>query len=143
MKWATRAGVHVDRVGCAWLIRRAIDPEGVFLFVSDLTEVPADAVAFDMPGADLAHRDTDCTFETILRQYEIQDPVLWKIGELIHEADLEDELYDAPEAPGLDVIVTGLSMTLGDEDVLAVTGLVLDGLYEYFKHGLILGRGNS
>lgn len=143
MKWATRAGVHVDRVGCAWLIRRAIDPEGVFLFVSDPAELPADAVAFDMPGVALTHRDADCTFETILRQYEIQDPVLWKIGELIHEADLDDELYDAPEARGLDVIVRGLSMTLDDEDVLAVTGPLLDGLYEYFKRSLILGRGIS
>ncbi|GAA5195412.1 hypothetical protein GCM10023346_25290 [Arthrobacter gyeryongensis] len=140
MKWATRSGVHVDRAGCAWLIRRILDPDAVFVFVDDPAEVPADATAFDMPGVDLSHHGPDCTAETILRRYEIQDPVAWKIAEIIHEADLEDERYDAPAAPGLDIIIRGLSLTLDDDALLGITGPVFDGLYEYFKRGMILGR---
>ncbi|WP_284984012.1 chromate resistance protein ChrB domain-containing protein [Arthrobacter sp. efr-133-TYG-118] len=143
MKWATRSGVHVDRAGCAWLIRRMIDPDAVFVFVDDPAEVPADATAFDMPGVDLSHHGPDCTAETILRRYEIQDPVAWKVAEVIHEADLEDDRYDAPAAPGLDIIIRGLSLTLDDNTVLGITGPVFDGLYEYFKRGMILGREPS
>jgi hypothetical protein len=143
MKWATRTGVHVGRAGCAWLIRRMIDPDAVFVFVDDPAEVPADATAFDMPGVDLSHHGPDCTAETILRRYEIQDPVAWKVAEVIHEADLEDDRYDAPAAPGLDIIVRGLSLTLDDDTVLGITGPVFDGLYEYFKRGMILGREPS
>lgn len=103
MNWATRAGIHIDRAACAWLIRRHLDPDAQFVFVADPTEVPQDATPFDMRGVELSHHDGDCTFETILRRYHLDDPVLWRIAEIIHEADLDDERYDAPEAPGLDV----------------------------------------
>ena len=64
---------------------------------------------FDMRGVDFGHHGGDCTFETILRRYDLADPVLWRIAEIVHEADLDDERYDAPEAPGLDVVLRGLS----------------------------------
>src|SRR5215211_4513621 len=102
MKWATRAGVHIDRAACAWLIRRALDADAEFVFVTD--------------------------------------PVLWKIAEIVHEADLDDERFDAPEAAGLDVVLRGLSMTGGDERTLAVSGPIFDGLYEYHRRRLLLGR---
>jgi hypothetical protein len=140
MNWATRAGIHIDRAACAWLIRRTVDPEAHFVFVADSADVPADATAFDMRGADLGHHDGDCSFETILRRHELTDPVLWRIAEIIHEADLDDERYDAPEAPGLDVILRGLSMTQSDEDILALTGPIFDGLYEFYRRSLLLGR---
>ncbi|GGI02893.1 chromate resistance protein ChrB domain-containing protein [Arthrobacter liuii] len=140
MKWATRTGVHVDRAACAWLIGRNIDKACEFIFVTDPAGVPADAVPFDMPGVDLTHHGHDCTFETMLRRYDIVDPVLWKLAEIIHEADIDDERFDAPAAPGLDIIIRGLSMTLTDEQILAVCGPILDGLYEYLKRSLILGR---
>ena len=137
MKWATRAGVHIDRAACAWLIRRHIDPHAVFVFVDDATAVPDDATPFDMRGVDLGHQRTadgqDCTFETILRRYDLTNPVLWKLAEAVHEADLEDDRFDAPAAPGLDVVLRGLSMILDDPKVLDVTGPVFDGLYEYHR----------
>lgn len=140
MKWATRAGVHVDRAACAWLIRRHIDPQAQFVFVADPADVPADATPFDMRGVELGHHGGDCTFETMLRRYDRADPVLWKLAELVHEADLDDERYHAPEAAGLDVVLRGLSMTCGDEQVLALTDPMFDGLYEYHRRGLLLGR---
>jgi hypothetical protein len=140
MRWATRAGVHIDRAACAWLIRRHLDPEAEFVFVDDPAEVPAEATAYDMRGVELGHHGGDCSFETILRRYELEDPVLWKLAELVHEADLDDERFDAPEARGLDVVLRGLSMVGDDRRVLEVSGPLFDGLYEYYRRALLLGR---
>src|SRR5205823_5039211 len=142
MKWATRASVHVDRAASAWLIRRAVDADAVFVFVDDPDEVPADATPFDMRGAELSHHGGDCTFETMLHKYGLDDPVLWDIARIVHEADLDDEKFDAPEAPGLDALCRGLSMTLDDLAMLAATGPVFDGLYE-FRRRALLGREPS
>ncbi|MFI6511036.1 chromate resistance protein ChrB domain-containing protein [Streptosporangium sp. NPDC050855] len=140
MRWATRAGVHIDRAACAWLIRRHLDPEAHFVFVDSPEQVPPDATPFDMRGVELSHHGADCSFETILRRHELTDPVLWKIAEIVHEADIDDERYDAPEAPGLDVILRGLSMTCHDERVLELTGPIFEGLYEYYRRAFLLGR---
>jgi hypothetical protein len=140
MKWATRAGIHIDRAACAWLIRRHLDPDPVFVFVTDPADVPDDATPFDMRGVDLGHHGEDCSFETILRRHNLTDPVLWRIAQIVHEADLDDERYDAPEAPGLDVVLRGLSMVCDDERILTLTGPVFDGLYEYYRRATLLGR---
>jgi hypothetical protein len=66
--------------------------------------------------------------------------VLWDVARIVHEADLGDDRFDAPEAAGLDVITRGLSMVRGDDEVLAVTGVVFDGLYEHRRRALLLGR---
>lgn len=73
MRWATRAGCHIDRAACAWLIRRFIDPHPEFVFVNDPAEVPPDATPFDMRGVELSHHGGDCSFETFLRRYELTD----------------------------------------------------------------------
>ena len=138
--WVPRAGVHIDRASSAWLIRRSIDPDARFVFVTDPDELPPDAVPFDMRGVELGHQGQDCTFETLLRRHDLLDPVLWRIAAVVHEADLEDDRYDAPEAPGLDVVLRGLSMVRDDDAVLALTAPLFDGLYEYFKRSLLLGK---
>ncbi len=140
MRWATRAGVHIDRAACAWLIRRHLDPGAEFVFVDDPDAVPPGATPFDMRAVELGHHGGACSFETILGRYELTDPVLWKLAELVHEADLDDERFDAPEARGLDVALRGLSMVCDDQRVLALTGPLFDGLYEYFRRGMLLGR---
>jgi hypothetical protein len=140
MKWATRAGCHIDRAACAWLIRRFLDEDAEFLFVDDPDEVPDDSTPFDMPGVELSHHDGDCSFETILRRFELDDAVLWDVARIVHEADLADERFDAPEGPGLDVLCRGLSMVCRDDEVLAATKPVFDGLYEYRRRALLLGR---
>src|SRR6266852_1015529 len=143
MIWATRTGCHVDRAACAWLIRRSIDNEATFVFVEDPADVPDSATPFDMRGAKLSHHGDECTFETMLKRYKLDDPVLWDIARIVHEADLADERFDAPEAPGLDVLCRGLSMILDDAAMLAATGPLFDGLYEYRRRALLLGREPS
>ena len=140
MRWVTRAGVHIDRAGSAWLIRRFIDPDATFGFVTDLADMPAGAVPFDVRGVEFSHHGDDCTFETLLRRHDLIDPVLWRIAAIVHEADLEDDRYDAPEAAGLDVVLRGLSMVNDDPEVLRVGAAVFDGLYAYFHRALITGR---
>jgi hypothetical protein len=143
MKWATRERIHIDRAACAWLISRHIDDRAEFVFVADPADVPADATAFDIPGAELSHHAGDCSFETILRRYDLDDPVLWQIAAIVHEADLDDQRYDAPEAAGMDMILRGLSMTHGDAEIVRFTCPLFDGVYEYCRRALLLGREPS
>ena len=88
----------------------------------------------------MSHHGAECSFETILRRYELTDPVLWRIAQAVHEADLDDQRFDAPEAAGLDVALRGLSMVFADEKVLELTGPLFDGLYEYYRRATLLGR---
>jgi hypothetical protein len=136
-------GIHIDRAACAWLISRHIDDGAEFVFVADPADVPADATAFDIPGTELSHHAGDCSFETILRRYDLDDPVLWQIAAIVHEADLDDQRYDVPEAAGMDMILRGLSMTHGDAEVVRLTGPLFDGMYEYCRRALLLGREPS
>ena len=140
MNWATRTGCHVDRAACAWLITRFIDTGGEFSFVDDPDDIPDDATPFDVPGAELSHHGRDCTFETMLRHFQLDDAVLWDMARIVHEADLADDRFDAPEGPGLDVLCRGLSMVCSDDEVLTVTRPLFDGLYEYRRRALLTGR---
>ena len=140
MKWATRPNCHVDRAACAWLIRRFLDREATFVFVDDPEAVPADATAFDMRGSALSHRGGDCSFETFLKAYDLADQALEDIARIVHEADIGDERFDAPEGAGLDVLIRGLSLTLGDDELLRLSDRLFDGLYEYRRQANGLGR---
>jgi hypothetical protein len=128
MRWVTRADCHVDRTACAWLIRRYVDPEASFEFVTDPDHLPEGATPFDIVGQRFSHHDGDCTFEVMLRHYELTDPALVRLGRIVHEADVEDERYDAPEAAGLDSIIRGMGQLLGDAALLQATGPMYDGL---------------
>jgi len=128
MKWVTRADCHVDRTACAWLIRRYVDPDATFLFVTDPDPLPSDATPFDIGDHPFSHHDGDCTFEVMLRHYGLSDPALERLGRIIHEADVEDERYDAPEAAGLDAIVRGMGQLMGDEALIDATIPLYDGL---------------
>ena len=142
MKWATRARVHVDRAACAWLIRRFIDPDPEFVFITDPSELPPDATPFDMRGAALGHHQGRCSFETALASYDLTaDPALEEIGRIVHQADLADDRYDAPAAAGLDIVIRGLTLTSPSDDAtLAITDRLFDGLYEHTRRQLMTGR---
>jgi len=125
------------------LIQRYIDRHAIFFFVADPADVPVDATAFDIAGAELSHHGGDCSFETILRRYGITDPVLWRIAGIVHEADVDDGRYNAPEAPGLDVALRGLSMIHSDDEILRLTKPIFNGLYEYCHAAMLLGHEPS
>ena len=135
MIWATRRHVHIDRTACAWLIRRFIDPDARFVFVDDPDEVPAEATPFDMRGVELGHRDDRCSFETIVAHYQLDDQALVRIGHVVHEADIGDERYDAPEARGLDALLRGLALSAADDDqMIAIAHPLYDALYDLWSN---------
>ena len=138
MIWATRPHCHVDRTACAWLIKRFVDPEADFAFFKDPQEAPEGAELFDVVGARLSHRGEDCSFETFLKEYDLDDPVLREIAEIVHDADLLDEKYARPESEGLDATVRGMQLSLPDDQTLTGhTDVLYDGLYAYLSREML------
>jgi hypothetical protein len=131
MKWITWAEVGVDRIACAWLIRRAVDKDAEFVFIprgSDWKEL--DGIPFDIPGANLSHRRGRCTFCTILKEYAINDRVMDQICAIVDAADSGSDLLPPPEAPGIDVICRGLVKVLKDDArALEVGATLFEALY--------------
>jgi hypothetical protein len=135
MLWVTRPHPHIDRTACAWLIRRFLDHEASFAFALD-----SDAAAnvggtpFDMRGVELGHHQGRCSFETILHKYGLTDPALHEMAAMVHDADLDDEKFRSPEAPGLDAVIRGLGMVIeNDQELLALTDRIYDGLYAWVQ----------
>ncbi len=118
MKWITRSHVHVDRVACPWLIRRFVDSEAEFLFVPAGRIAKAveetGAIPFDAPGAELGHRDGDCSFQTIVKAYGLEDPALLRLADIVGCADT-DRLSDDPIAAGLEALAVGYSLRYPDD----------------------------
>jgi hypothetical protein len=136
MKWVTWENSGVDRMACAWLIRRFIDADAKFVFVpAGHTPLPSDAEPFDIPGVRLSHQRGHCTFHTMLRVYELADPVLRRIARMVDEADVVQDVALEPAAPGLDLICRGLRLTSPDDYIALERGaLMYDGLYAQLKH---------
>ena len=128
-RWVTRPRPHVDRVASAWLIKRFIDPEAVFVFANP-AEFPADAIPFDAPNVALSHQGEDCTFETLIKRARLRDRRLARLAEVVHEADLRDGKYPRDEARGIDVAVRALLAASPDDDRVLEQGMQLfEGLY--------------
>jgi len=127
--WVTRPRPHVDRIGSAWLIKRFIDPEALFIFARP-EEFPEDAVPFDALGAEFGHQGEDCTFETLLKRSGLRDRRLGQLAEIVHEVDLHDGKFPREEARGVDLAIRGLLGTFKDDQEVLTHGFVLfDGLY--------------
>jgi hypothetical protein len=132
----------VDRTACAWLIRRFLDPEATFSFFRDPDEAPEEAELFDVAGARLSHHGEDCSFETFLKEYDLKDPALHEIAEIVHDADLMDEKYGRPESEGLDAIVRGMQLALPNDEVLTThADRLYDGLYAYLSRRVPRSEG--
>jgi hypothetical protein len=130
MKWVTWENVGVDRMACAWLIRRNIDPQAEFMFIPRGAPLPAAAEPFDIPGVALSHHDGHCSFHAFLRKYQLTDPVLERIARLVDEADTIQEVTVEPAAPGLDLLCDGLRLISPDDPTALDRGCLLyDALY--------------
>ncbi|MGH7820070.1 MAG: chromate resistance protein ChrB domain-containing protein [Candidatus Binatia bacterium] len=133
--WITRKGVHVDRMASAWLIRRFIDPEARFKFVSGRGYQPEPGeIRFDMFEAEFTHEGDRCTFEVLLERFALADPALRPIAEIVHEIDLKDSKFGRPETVGVDRLIAGIAMSnRDDEGRIAQGATVFEALYEYFR----------
>ena len=135
MKWVTWANIGVDRMACAWLIRRWIDPDSEFSFIP-VGEKPLPELGepFDIPGVRYSHHGGHCTFYTILNEQQLQDPILKRIAQLVDEADEVREVTLEPAAPGLDLICRGLRQISRDDfEALERGSLIYDALYAQLK----------
>ena len=133
--WVTRSDVFVDRMASAWLIRRFIDPEARFKFVADLKSRRAAAeVRFDMVGGEFTHVGDRCTFETLLDRFDLADPALHAIAEVVHDIDLKDDKYGRDDAPGIERVLAAIVATHQDDDArIARAAQLFDDLYTLLR----------
>jgi hypothetical protein len=147
MKWVTRERVKVDRVACPWLIKKFVDPQAEFLFVpADKVMEAADreaAVPFDVPDVELGHHGKECSFDAVVKKYDLAgDPALVLLAKIVNGADTDNSLWRQPEAAGLNAIAGGFRH-LGFEDDHAVNAaewVVYDALYAYCREMVRRGK---
>jgi hypothetical protein len=131
--WVTRPRPEIDRVGSAWLIRKFIDPKAKFIFAK---KIPANgrAVSFDMLDADFSHQGDGCTFETLLKRFRIQDKIIHKMGEMIHDADLDDDKFERTECIGIDRVLKGWAREgISDQEILRRGFQCFDALHAFLR----------
>jgi hypothetical protein len=145
MKFVTRAHAKVDRIACAWLIRRFIDGAAEILYVpaNEVMRVAQSegALPFDVPNVELGHKGPLCSFDAFLRKYELDDPALAAMAEIVRGADTDDRDL-TPESPGLYAVASGFhALSPGkfrdDHALIEVESPMYDALYEYCKEKVV------
>ena len=131
MKWVTWKNIGVDRMACAWLILRHIDPQAEFSFVPmGEKPLPENGEPFDIPGERYSHHGGHCTFYAFLKEHKLDDPILTRIAQMVDEADEIQEVTLEPAAKGLDLICRGLSRISKDDFEAVKRGyLIYEALY--------------
>jgi len=131
--WLTRPRPEIDRVGSAWLISKFIDRKPKFVFAPTADALPG-AIPFDMLDTEFSHHGNYCTFETLIRRFAISDKAIAKIGEMIHDADLDDAKFQRVEAVGIDRVLKGWAKEgLPDEEILRRGFDCFDALYCFLQ----------
>jgi hypothetical protein len=147
MKWITREKVKVDRVACPWLIKKFVDKDAEFSFVP-VDKIMSEAqrlgaTPFDVKDVELGHHGKECSFEAILKKYDLtSDPALVLLGKIVNGADTENTLWNQPEGPGLEAIAQGFRH-LGfkdDRELNAAEWIVYDALYAYCQEMVRQGK---
>jgi hypothetical protein len=133
--WVTRQGVHVDRIACAWLIRRFVDADAKFKFVAGKNYRPEPGeLRFDMFEAEYTHEGDRCSFEVMLERFGLRDAALTAIAELVHDIDMKDSKFEREETAGLAHLIIGLCKSeREDETRIARGGQLFDYFYDYFR----------
>jgi hypothetical protein len=135
--WVTRPRPGVDRMASAWLIRRFIDPHARFDFAADRHAVPDNGVPFDMFGVEFSHQGDGCTFETLCSVFGIREPAVSRIAGIVHDLDLKDARFGAPEGAAVGAMIEGLQLAYIDDDALLAQGMTLfDSLYRSFEQSV-------
>jgi hypothetical protein len=133
--WVTRKGVHVDRIACAWLIKRFIDPSAKLMFVPATSYPPADGeLRYDLLDAEQNHDGDRCTFELLMQRFGVVDASVTTIGELVHDIDVCDGKFQRAETAGLEMMIKGIPLTQTEDEARVALGAGLfDALYETLK----------
>ncbi len=133
--WVTRAGVHIDRMASAWLIRRFIDPDARIKLVPARGYAPKRReLRFDMVDAEYTHVGEACTFQTLVRRFGLRDRALTAIGEVVHDIDCKDERFGRAETAGIASVIRGIATAQSDDTVRLDRGAaIFDDLYSYFN----------
>jgi len=137
MKWVTREHVHVDRTACPWLIKKFIDPRAQFIF-APLEKIPAivkreKAIPYDCPDVELGHHGGECSFDAIVKKYDIRDQAVHEMARIIRAADT-DSMDQVPEAIGLEAVLVGIAhSSKDDKDAVRKARLVYDALYAHCR----------
>jgi len=132
--WATRRRPWVDRLACAWLIYRYIDPQAKLLWLATPADCPAEALGFDFDGATFTHVGARVSFEVLLASFGLETPALQRFGALVHFLDVGG--VQPPEAVGIESALAGLRDTILDDDqLLALASNIFDGLISSFEKG--------
>jgi len=130
--WATRRRPWVDRLACAWLIRRFIDPQARLLWLASPGDCPADALGFDFDGATFSHVGSRVSFEVLLASFGLEQAALKRLGALVHYLDVGG--VQPPESAGIESVLAGLREAITDDDqLLATASSVFDGLLTAFQ----------
>ena len=130
--WATRSRPWADRLACAWLVRRHIDPQAQLLWLADPADCPPDALGFDFDGARFSHVGAKVSFEVMLASFGLETPALLRLGALVHFLDVGG--IEPPEASGVERVLAGMCAAIADDDQLfIVASAVFDGLLAAFE----------
>jgi hypothetical protein len=138
MRWVTRENANVDRIACPWLIKRFIDPQAEFLFVPrDEVLAVAEregAHSYDAPGAEYTHRDGKCSFDVLVQEFDLTgDPGLVRLAQIVHAADVSEDIDTSPEGRGLSAIAHGFALVHGTDDhrKIELESPMYDALYAW------------
>jgi hypothetical protein len=134
-RWVTRDNVFVDRIACAWLIRRFVDPDAKFKFAGSRKYKPQiGEIRFDMFEAEFTHEGDKCSFEVMVERLGLDRRMLAPLAEIVHDIDLKDDKFCRPEAAGVKALVAGLAAAHpADIDRIERGAGMFDDLLEYFK----------
>jgi hypothetical protein len=134
--WVTRANVYVDRIACAWLVLRYVDPDARFRFVKSSPYSPDPGeIRFDMAEAEYTHAMNKCSFEVMVERFGLTDPSLAQVAKIIHDIDLKESAFGLPETSGIQALFDGIVATTGsDQERINRAGTLLDNLLAFFKN---------
>src|SRR5262249_35893367 len=133
MRWITRNHAKVDRIACPWLIDRFVDLQAEFVFLPAETDWQAitDGVVFDVPACELGHHGAECSFDAIIKKYQLVDAALLELAKIVRAADTQDKSW-APEGVGLEAVADGFRRIAADDHHnMALQFPVYDALYAH------------
>lgn len=134
-KWVTREDIYIDRIASAWFIKKFIETKAQFVFVKkNIRALPKNTIPFDMYGFEFTHHGEDCTLETFLKAFQINDVALQHVVEIVHDIDLKDGKYGREEAEGIERVIDGMCLTIKDDNARLKKGAELfDALYAFYS----------